>query len=136
MGNSPARVGIDVGSVIADTYTIEGLIGKGGMGTVFLASHNRLPGKVVAIKLLHTDLQDDEILARFRRPDPQPVPPLLLDRSIVLPPQRLLESDLLEVLASADDGSDADAAGALRVRITQSVTRTLGPDYAPAAAGR
>lgn len=72
----------------------------------------------------------DEILARFRRPDPQPVPPLLLDRSIVLPPQRLLESDLLEVLAG---GADAD--GGLRARITDSVTRTLGADYAPAGAG-
>lgn len=67
MGNSPGRAGVDVGSVIADTYTIEGLIGRGGMGTVFLASHNRLPGKTVAIKLLHTDHEDKEIFARFWR---------------------------------------------------------------------
>src|SRR6476659_5019601 len=51
MQNSPARSGIDVGSVIADTYTIEALIGRGGMGAVFLASHKRLPGKQVAIKV-------------------------------------------------------------------------------------
>jgi serine/threonine-protein kinase len=67
MQNSPARSGIDVGSVIADTYTIEALIGRGGMGAVFLASHKRLPGKKVAIKLLHAELSGDEVLARFKR---------------------------------------------------------------------
>src|SRR5688572_8646759 len=67
MGNSPARSVVDVGSVIAETYTIEALIGRGGMGAVFLASHNRLPGKKVAIKLLHADVSGDEVLARFKR---------------------------------------------------------------------
>jgi eukaryotic-like serine/threonine-protein kinase len=67
MQNSPARSGIDVGSVIADTYTIEALIGRGGMGAVFLASHRRLPGKQVAIKVLHAELSGDEVLARFKR---------------------------------------------------------------------
>ncbi len=67
MGNSPARSVIDVGSVIADTYKIEALIGRGGMGAVFVASHNRLPGKKVAIKLLHAELHGEEVLARFRR---------------------------------------------------------------------
>jgi serine/threonine-protein kinase len=56
-----------VGSVIADTYTIETLIGRGGMGAVFLASHLRLPGKQVAIKILHAEMSGDEVLARFRR---------------------------------------------------------------------
>jgi serine/threonine protein kinase len=58
---------VDVGSVIADTYIIEALIGEGGMGSVWLASHNRLPGKRVAIKMLHVELTSDEVLARFRR---------------------------------------------------------------------
>ncbi|HVV85176.1 MAG TPA: serine/threonine-protein kinase, partial [Kofleriaceae bacterium] len=66
MAYSTARA-IDVGSVIAGTYTIEGLIGKGGMGEVYLASHARLPGKKVAIKVLHPDIADAEALARFRR---------------------------------------------------------------------
>ncbi len=65
MENSPTRSAIDVGSVIADTYTIEGVIGRGGMGAVFLASHKRLPGKKVAIKMLHADMGDDETLKRF-----------------------------------------------------------------------
>ena len=67
MGNSPARAVVDVGSVIADTYTIEALLGRGGMGAVFLASHKRLAGKHVAIKILHTDLADADIVARFKR---------------------------------------------------------------------
>ena len=67
MQNSAARSAIDVGSVIADTYTVEALIGRGGMGDVFLASHKRLPGKKVAIKVLHAELAGEEILARFQR---------------------------------------------------------------------
>jgi serine/threonine protein kinase len=67
MQNSPARATVDVGSVIAGTYTIEALLGRGGMGAVFLASHNRLPGKKVAIKMLHAEITGDEMLARFRR---------------------------------------------------------------------
>ena len=67
VANSPARSSVDVGSVIADTYIIEALIGQGGMGSVFLASHNRLPGKRVAIKMLHVELNNDEVIARFRR---------------------------------------------------------------------
>ncbi len=67
-GAGPAtRAVLDVGSVIADTYRIEALIGRGGMGAVFLASHLRLPGKRVAIKLLHAGEGDTELLARFRR---------------------------------------------------------------------
>jgi serine/threonine-protein kinase len=67
MQNSRPRSSIDVGAVIAETYTIEALLGEGGMGAVFLASHKRLPGKKVAIKLLHAELTSDEILARFKR---------------------------------------------------------------------
>jgi hypothetical protein len=67
MGNSSARTTVDVGAVIADTYTIEGLLGRGGMGAVFVASHLRLPGKQVAVKVLHPEFVDDEIFARFQR---------------------------------------------------------------------
>ena len=54
-------------TVIAETYTIEALIGRGGMGAVFMASHRRLPGKKVAIKFLHADLAGEEVLRRFER---------------------------------------------------------------------
>src|SRR5262245_52357605 len=67
MTNSTARAVIDVGSVIADTYVIEALLGRGGMGAVFLASHRRLAGKRVAIKILHTEIADADVVARFKR---------------------------------------------------------------------
>ena len=67
MAHSGERSALDVGAVIAGTYAIEALLGKGGMGAVFLASHARLPGKKVAIKVLHPDVADTESLARFRR---------------------------------------------------------------------
>ncbi|HEY0190308.1 MAG TPA: protein kinase [Kofleriaceae bacterium] len=67
MANSPGRASVDVGSVIADTYTLEALLGRGGMGAVFLASHRRLAGKQVAIKILHTEIEDADIVARFKR---------------------------------------------------------------------
>ena len=86
---------------------------------------------VTALDPANTTLSDrfDEVLARFRRPDPQPVPPQLLDRLAVLPPERLLESDLLELLAGASDG-DVD----LRDRIRDCVARSIGPAFAPVGA--
>ncbi len=67
MANSSAKQTVDVGTLIAETYRIEALVGRGGMGSVFLASHARLPGKQVAIKVLHADLQDAEVILRFKR---------------------------------------------------------------------
>jgi tRNA A-37 threonylcarbamoyl transferase component Bud32 len=67
MTNSTARAVVDVGSVIADTYVIEALLGRGGMGAVFLAHHKRLAGKRVAIKILHTEIEDADVVARFKR---------------------------------------------------------------------
>jgi tRNA A-37 threonylcarbamoyl transferase component Bud32 len=57
----------DIGSTIADTYTIERELGRGGMGIVLLASHARLPGKKVAIKVLDARMASEEMLARFKR---------------------------------------------------------------------
>lgn len=48
-------------------YQIEELLGKGGMGAVYRATHSRLK-KDVAIKLLQSDmLCSDRVLARFER---------------------------------------------------------------------
>jgi serine/threonine-protein kinase len=60
--------GVDVGTIVADTYKIVSILGKGGMGTVWEAHHARLPGKRVAIKVLHSSVAEDaDALARFRR---------------------------------------------------------------------
>ena len=64
----PAASDIRVGAVLRDTYEITSLLGKGGMGTVFLARHRRLPGKQVAVKVLHNSASlNPELYARFRR---------------------------------------------------------------------
>jgi serine/threonine protein kinase len=64
----PAASDIRVGSVLRDTYEITSLLGKGGMGAVFLARHRRLPGKQVAVKvLLNSASLNPELYARFRR---------------------------------------------------------------------
>lgn len=56
------------GVLVADTYEVDRLIGRGGMGEVWLARHRRLAGKQVAIKVLHIEGDlTTEALARFRR---------------------------------------------------------------------
>ncbi|MFT3693111.1 MAG: serine/threonine-protein kinase [Kofleriaceae bacterium] len=67
MENSSARSQVEVGSIIGETYIIEALIGRGGMGAVYLARHKDLEAKQVAIKTLHAELSGDEIFARFKR---------------------------------------------------------------------
>jgi eukaryotic-like serine/threonine-protein kinase len=59
---------IHVGTVLGETYEITDLLGQGGMGAVWAAKHLRLPGKRVAIKVLHgLAANDRESYARFRR---------------------------------------------------------------------
>ncbi|MEU4647549.1 serine/threonine-protein kinase [Nocardia fluminea] len=54
------------GTVFAG-YRIDRLLGRGGMGTVYLAAHPRLP-RQVALKLLNRELySDDEVRGRFER---------------------------------------------------------------------
>ncbi len=56
-----------IGKVLQETYRIERLIGEGGMGAVYEASHLRLRRRF-AIKLLFPQVaQSSEAVARFRR---------------------------------------------------------------------
>ena len=56
-----------IGTTIAGKYRLVRRLGHGGMGTVYKAE-NVVIGKVVAIKLLHGSLQEDEIaMQRFQR---------------------------------------------------------------------
>ncbi len=56
------------GMVVAETYEVERLLGRGGMGEVWLARHLRLTGKQLAIKVLHTQGEvPADALARFKR---------------------------------------------------------------------
>ncbi|MCP3105441.1 protein kinase [Myxococcus sp. K15C18031901] len=67
MGSTAAN-DIPLGTILGGTYEISGVLGRGGMGTVFLARHLRLPGKQVAIKVLrHDGSLGKEVYLRFRR---------------------------------------------------------------------
>ena len=55
------------GVVLGRTYRLDALIGAGGMGSVYRASHTRLP-RQFAVKLLkHWDPQNADQLERFKR---------------------------------------------------------------------
>ncbi|WP_330253509.1 protein kinase [Nocardia sp. NBC_00565] len=55
-------VQLNIGEAFAG-YSIEGVLGQGGMGTVYLARHPRLP-RSVALKLLNREISVDEELRR------------------------------------------------------------------------
>ena len=49
-------------------YKIEKVIGEGGMGTVYRASHTKIPNRIAAIKVLKSNfLQNENLKNRFRR---------------------------------------------------------------------
>jgi serine/threonine-protein kinase len=49
-------------------YRIEKILGEGGMGTVYLAKHTKIPNRVSAIKVLKSNfLQNENLKKRFRR---------------------------------------------------------------------
>lgn len=57
---------LGVGAAFAG-YQVEGVLGRGGMGTVYLARHPRLP-RSVALKLLNREVSTDpELSRRFER---------------------------------------------------------------------
>jgi serine/threonine protein kinase len=63
----PPRL-IQPGTIIDDRYTIEGVIGEGGMGVVYRGLDMQKNDRVVAIKALHASLMGDhEIRRRFTR---------------------------------------------------------------------
>ena len=69
---SPLREGVPSearwsGSVLADRYELEELVGTGGMSSVYRA-HDRLLDRKVALKILHQHYAaDDDYVERFRR---------------------------------------------------------------------
>ena len=72
-----------------------------------------------------------EILAEFRRPDPQPVPAEILDRRSVVAPGRFLDSGVLALLA--DQPASAPAAD-VAVSLRPLVSAALGTGFVAAPA--
>ncbi len=57
-----------VGVTLNATYKVERLLGEGGMGRVYLAQHQRIAQKRVAVKVLRSQAAEHpQVLARFRR---------------------------------------------------------------------
>lgn len=69
----------------------------------------------------------DEIMARYRRADPQDIDRDLMDRTSVVTPERFLATQVLEILA--DDNLTAEARNAALVE----EVRTLGEGFVPPA---
>ena len=62
-----APVGSLVGETVDGKYRIDGLLGRGGMGAVYLASHLGT-GRAVALKVLAAELTaNDDAIERFKR---------------------------------------------------------------------
>jgi serine/threonine-protein kinase len=58
---------LEPGTLLAERYRIESLLGEGGMGAVYRAEHVHMH-KAVAIKVLHPSMTSSpEVLARFER---------------------------------------------------------------------
>ncbi|RLB53302.1 MAG: serine/threonine protein kinase, partial [Deltaproteobacteria bacterium] len=65
MSSSSAQQDPLVGRTVGGSYTLQELIGVGGMGRVYLAEQTAL-GRTVAVKVIHPHLLGDEqTVARF-----------------------------------------------------------------------
>lgn len=57
-----------IGKRLNETYTVESVIGEGGMGRVYRASHTRISSKLFAVKVLRPEFtRNAEVVTRFRR---------------------------------------------------------------------
>ncbi len=59
--------GVAVGQILANKYKVERVLGEGGMGVVFLATHVMLKSRVAMKFLLPQYVQDEKVVARFLR---------------------------------------------------------------------
>jgi serine/threonine-protein kinase len=67
-GAKPLTTALEPGQVLAQRYRVQRLLGKGGMGAVYLADDEVL-GELVALKVISSAFASDEaaMIARFRR---------------------------------------------------------------------
>ena len=64
--STAGRAELQIGDVLRDTYRIVALIATGGSGNVFVAAHERIPGRVAVKSLRGERIEDEQSLARFR----------------------------------------------------------------------
>jgi tetratricopeptide (TPR) repeat protein len=63
--SAPRQRAREIGMVIASRYTIDDVIGEGGMGSVYLASQTEPVKRQVALKLIKSGMDSKEVLTRF-----------------------------------------------------------------------
>jgi len=65
---SPSSTSLEPGQILANRYRVQRLLGRGGMGAVYLADDEVL-GELVALKVISSSVASDEqaMTARFRR---------------------------------------------------------------------
>ena len=80
-----------IGKMLDDRYEIIELIGSGGMANVYKAKCHRL-NRMVAIKILKTDMAENEEIRRRFRQGQQPISGARFQQSIrqVITPKQLL----------------------------------------------
>src|SRR5262245_22923933 len=59
--------GIEPGAVIAGRYTLQEMIGEGGMGEVWVARQTEPVKRKVALKLIKSGMDSKAVLARFEQ---------------------------------------------------------------------
>ncbi|MEU6560487.1 serine/threonine-protein kinase [Nocardia nova] len=100
-------------------FTVERLLGRGGMGSVYLARHPRLP-RLTALKLLNRELYTDaEIRARFERE--ADLCAQLDHPGIVAVYDRGVEDDQLWICMQYVDGIDAAGVNPLALPVERAV---------------
>jgi serine/threonine-protein kinase len=67
MTDASASPALAPGTIVADRYRVEALLGEGGVGAVYSARHVHM-GKLFALKVLHAAMgENDEVAKRFER---------------------------------------------------------------------
>ncbi len=125
------------GDTIAGKYALVGLIGEGGMGVVFEATHLRLHQRV-AIKILRPDLPNfDTVVARFEREARAAAQLQSIHTARVIDVDALpngLPYIVLEFLEGRDLDSELEASGPMAVEdavdIVQQVTEAMSEAHA------
>ena len=61
------REPIEPGQILRDRYSVQSIIGRGGMGSIYLSEDTRLPGRICAIKEVRQDIELPENLRNEAR---------------------------------------------------------------------
>jgi hypothetical protein len=125
------RVRRGPGAWTGDVYSVIGTLARHRPDLTVIPVRTRPTGLLLVLGLdpASTVLSDeyDAIMAEFRHPDPQPVPPTLMDRLTALPPQRILDAGFWPVLAGAAPESTP---AQIRAALAPVLARDLGRDFA------